>query len=153
MEYESTVWSPYYAKNIAKPESVQRRMACFIFNNDYRPQCSVTSLLETLQWPALYKRRECNRLLMFFKIIHNHVDIPMQSSIFMPNISNTRGNTFRFIQLQPRIDCYAKSFIPKSVKLWNSLPDSIVKSKLLRKTLLIITIIVYIVYNDQCVIT
>ena len=98
MEYASTVWSPYHAKNIAKVESVQTRMASFIFN-DYRPQCSVTSLLEKLQWPALYKRRECNRLLMFFKIIHNHVDIPMQSSIFMPYVSNTRGNTFRFIQL------------------------------------------------------
>ena len=84
MEYASTVWSLYYAQNIAKVESVQRRMACFIFN-DYRPQCSVTSLLEKLQWPALYKRRECNRLLMF-KIIHNHADIPMQPSIFMPNI-------------------------------------------------------------------
>ena len=116
MEYTSIVWLPYYAKNIAKVESVQRRMAHFIFN-DYRPQCSVTSLLEKLQWPALYKRRECNRLIMFFKIIHNHVDIPMQPSIFMPNISNTRGNTFRFIQLQPRIDCYAKSFFPESVKL------------------------------------
>ena len=109
MEYASTVWLPYYAKNIAKVESVQRRMAHFIFN-DYRPQCSVTSLLEKLQWPALYKRRECNRLLMFFKIIHSYVDIPMQPSIFMLNVSNTRGNAFRFIQLQPCIDCYAKSF-------------------------------------------
>ena len=63
---------------------------------------------------------------MFLKIIHNHVDIPMQPSIFMPNISNTRGNTFRFIHLQTHIDCYAKSFFPESVKLWNSLPDSIV---------------------------
>ena len=75
MEYASTVWSSYYAKNIAKVESVQRHTARFIFNN-YRPQCSVTSLPEKLYWPALYKRRECNRLLMFLKIIHNHVDIP-----------------------------------------------------------------------------
>ena len=78
MEYASTVWLTYYAKNIAKVESVQRRMTRFIFN-DYRPQCSVTSLLEKLQWPALCKRKECNKtiiILMFFKIIHNHVDIP-----------------------------------------------------------------------------
>ena len=64
MEYASTVWSPYYAKNIVKVESGKRHMARFIFN-DYRPQHSVTSQLEKLQWPVLYKRRECNRLLMF----------------------------------------------------------------------------------------
>ena len=34
-----------------------------------------------------------------FKIIHNYVDIFIQPLIFMPNVSNTRGNTFRFIQL------------------------------------------------------
>ena len=27
----STVWSPYYAKNIAKVESVQTRMACALY--------------------------------------------------------------------------------------------------------------------------
>ena len=30
-EYASTVWSPYYAKSIAKVESIQRHMAHFIF--------------------------------------------------------------------------------------------------------------------------
>ena len=34
----------------------------------------------------------------FFKIIYDHVNIPMQASYFMPNIINTRENIFRFIQ-------------------------------------------------------
>ena len=83
---------------------------------------------------------------MFLKIIHNHVDIPMQPSIFMPNISNTRGNSFRFIQLQPRIliamlNPFFLSQLSYGIHYQTQL-FLVNKSKHLRKTLLI-TIIVY----------
>jgi len=63
---------------------------------------------------------------MLFKIIHNQIDIPMQPSIFIPNLLNTRGNASKFIQLQTEINCYAQSFFPEAIKLWISLPEFIV---------------------------
>ena len=65
--------------------------------------------------------------------------------LIYPNASNIRGNTFRFIQLQTRIDCYAKYFFPESVKLWDSLPDSIVSCQETKHSgkILLITITVY----------
>ena len=50
----------------------------------------------------------------------------MQPSIFTPNLLNTRGNASKFIQLHTRINCYAQSFFPEAIKLWNPLPESIV---------------------------
>ena len=122
LEYASTVWSPYYIKNINRIEAVQRRMARFVFN-DYDRTTSVTELLRQLSWPSLQQRRLCDRTLMIFKIIHNLVDIPVEPPNFIPNTIFTRGNTQKFIQLQSNIDCYAKSFFPEAIKIWNSLPQ------------------------------
>ena len=97
-------------------------MARFVFN-DYDRTTSVTELLRQLSWPSLQQRRLCDRTLMIFKIIHNLVDIPVEPPNFIPNTIFTRGNTQKFIQLQSNIDCYAKSFFPEAIKIWNFLPQ------------------------------
>jgi len=125
LKYASTVWSPYHVKNIVKVESVQRLMAHFNFNN-YSWQCSITNLLKKLSWPTLYERRLYNHTITLFKIIHNQIDIPIRTSIFTPNSVNTRGNTSKFIQLQTWINCYTHSFFPEAIRLWNSLPESLI---------------------------
>jgi len=53
-------------------------------------------------------------------------DIPVEPPNFIPNTISTRGNTQKFIQLQSSIDCYAKSFFPKAIRFWNSLPQQMI---------------------------
>jgi len=125
LEYASIVWSPYYTKNINKIEVVQGHMAQFVFN-DYDHTTSASELLQRLSWPPLQHRRLCDRTLMMFKIIHNLVDISVEPPNFIPNTISTRGNTQKFIQLQPKIDCYAKSFFPEAIRFWNSLPQPMI---------------------------
>ena len=42
------------------------------------------------------------------------------------SISYTRGHNIRFIQMQARVDVYLYSFLPSTIRLWNSLPADIV---------------------------
>ena len=44
------------------------------------------------------------------------------------SVSHTRGHSIRFIQLQARVDAFLYSFLPLTIRLWNSLPADIVTS-------------------------
>ena len=108
LEYALIIWSPYYDKYVNKLEAVQRRMAPFVCN-EYG-SVSVTNLLKNLSWPTLQQRRIRNRGIMLYTILNKQVEIPITLTIFRPNISSTRGNNRRFIQLQCLLDCYNNSF-------------------------------------------
>ena len=56
LEYSSTVWDPFYQKDIDRLERVQRRAARFV-PNDYKPLSSVTSMVPQLGWKPLAERR------------------------------------------------------------------------------------------------
>ena len=101
-------------------------MARFVCN-EYG-SVSVTNLLKNLSWPTLQQRRICNRGIMLYKILNKQVEIPITSTIFRPNISSTRGNNRRFIQLQCHLDCYNNSFFPDAIRIWNSLPQKLIDS-------------------------
>ena len=66
LEYSSTVWDPFYQKDIDRLERVQRRAARFVFN-DYKPLSSVTSMVSQLGWKPLAERRREHCLSLFTK--------------------------------------------------------------------------------------
>ena len=117
LEYASIIWSPYHTTLINRIESVQRRSARFITNN-YERYSSVTAMLEQLNLPPLAIRRNCNRIVMMFKILRNTIHIPVEPPIFTFNRSATRGHGFKLYQLPARINSYANSF--SSLTLSNS---------------------------------
>jgi len=53
-EYATAAWDPYRAKDINKLDMVQRQAACFV-KRDYQQTTSVSSLLNLLGWPSLYR--------------------------------------------------------------------------------------------------
>ena len=57
LEYSSSVWDSYFKQDISAIEKVQRKGACFVTGN-YSHRDSVTSMLDTLQWPPLQDRRK-----------------------------------------------------------------------------------------------
>ena len=125
LEYCQTVWDPYTEEMKNKLEMVQRRAARFALS-DYSPTSSVTGMLNKLQWESLESRRKIARLVMFYKIKNNLVEIPMPLQL---NKFTHNQNTQAYIVPYARNDYYKMSFFLKTVREWNELPNHIVSSK------------------------
>ena len=125
LDYASAVWSPYLAKHINQLESVQRYGARFITSNFYKT-CSVSALLQELQLPRLELRHQYNRAVLMYMIVNGLINVPIHSSLLTPVSVNTRGHLNRFCQLSTRVLCFYHSFFPAAIKIWNSLPSSVV---------------------------
>ena len=75
LENSSTVWDPFYQKDVDRLERVQQRAARFVFNN-HKPLSSVASMVSQLGWKPLAERRREHRLSLLCKIINGLVAIP-----------------------------------------------------------------------------
>ena len=126
LEYANTVWSSYTKKDIAKIERVKRQSAHFIMA-DYSHHSSVTIMLTNLKLPSLEHRRTISSLILFYKIIHNLINIP--SSDLIPITPCTRGHHQRFQHIYARISLYSNSFFPRTMRIWNSLPEDTIRQQ------------------------
>ena len=91
LENCSIVWSPNTHEYVHKLEMVQRRAARYVTNR-YHNTSSVTSILDHLDWESLEARGTKHRLIMFFKIVNGHVDIPSDAYL-TPASTRTRSTT------------------------------------------------------------
>ena len=69
LEYASSMWDPYHNNHIASIEKIQRRALRWIFD-DYNYNHSVTTMLQSLNWPTLQHRRKRMRLILLYKSIN-----------------------------------------------------------------------------------
>ena len=113
-------------KDISKIERVQRQSARFIMA-DYSRHSSVTNMLANLNLPSLEYRRTTSSIILFHKIIHNLINIP--SSDLMPITSSTRGHHQRFQHIYARTSLYSNSFFPRTIRIWNSLPEDTIQQQ------------------------
>ena len=60
-------------------------------------------MLNQLNWQSLEKQRDDLTLLMFYKIIHQHVDVPCDHILQKPFNFTWSGNR-KFLHLSARID-------------------------------------------------
>jgi len=127
LEYASSIWAPHTNVNIQRLEAVQRRAARFCFNN-FSPYSSVTSMLQSLDLQSLQTRRNISKLIIMYKMINGNLHIP---NPLLPNQRDSRRGYFT--QLQTRIDSFKFSFFPSTVKLWNSLPPTVINSPTLNQ--------------------
>ena len=121
MEYSSTVWDPYTARNINKIEIVQRRSVRFVFNN-YGRTASPSEMMNQLGWESLAERRKKAKIIMMFKICKDLVDIPVK--YFTP--ANPHGCRSEQVFTIPycRMDTFKYSFVPAGANIWHCLtPD------------------------------
>ena len=127
LEYCASIWNPYSHQSIQKLEMVQRRAARYATNR-YRNTSSVTDMIESLEWETLESRRTKIQLTMFFKIVHDLVDIP-SSDYLIPSYSRTRSNhSKKYQQYHTKSDAYKYSFFPRTIRTWNQLPASIAET-------------------------
>ena len=114
------LYGPLILKTV---KMLQLKAARFVFNNFSRSS-SVSNMLEHLGCDTLEQR---HNQLMFYKIIHQLVEVPYQH-IFTKAPASTRSGTNKFIHLHSRIDSYKFSFFPRAIRFWNSLPNQVTQS-------------------------
>ena len=121
LEYASAAWDPYIKRNIMQIEAVQRRASRFALNCYDRYNTSVTVLIKQLGWDSLETRRTGNRLNVFYKAVHNQIAIPLPNDLQRP-VRTTRNQHTKslFIQMSASPSYCINSFLPKTVKDWNS---------------------------------
>ena len=84
-------------------------------------------MLFRLGWPSLEQHREIAKTTMMHKILHNMVAVPFDK-YRAPITTYTRGHSQRF-QVAAHVNAYLCSFFPSTIKLWNSLPESVIQAR------------------------
>ena len=124
VEYAATTWAPLTDTANDTIEMVQRRATRFV-TNDYGRTSSVTEMIANLGLDTLQKRRDLARLSMMYRIVHELVDIPVESYL-TPSAIMTRGHDSHFHQIRTSNTTYQQSFFPRTIVLWNQLPQTAV---------------------------
>ena len=73
LEYASPIWNPHTSSQINRLEIIQHYAARFVAN-DHRQTTSPTTLVLTLNWQTLERRRTINQA-MTYKILNNIIEI------------------------------------------------------------------------------
>ena len=92
--------------------------------SDYSPYSSVSDLLGRLGWRTLQQRRADSRLVLFYKIVHGLVVIPLPTYVIPFNHYSRTTHSLAFRQLYARTDYNKYSFFPLAVVQWNNLSAS-----------------------------
>lgn len=126
LEYADIVWDPHTKTGIDIIESVQKRALRFIYNA-YDWRISVTDLRSGLQ--TLETRRKMHRLQTMYNIANNHTKIRFHNYMQFITLRLTRGKHNQTILVpHARTNAYISSFLPKTIREWNVLPQSVVNS-------------------------
>ena len=122
LEYAVGVTDPYTQKNVKKLDKIQRRAARFCTNN-YNWRDSVTEILDELEWDSLSLRREATRLTLFKQMLTGETAIP--NSLVEPHPCRGGRSAHNQVVAIPITtkDIYKFSFIPRTIKSWNKLPN------------------------------
>ena len=89
--------------------------------------CHIDGILEKLKWESLKKRRRDSRLILLYKGLKGAASIPIDDLI--PPIRCSRNHhSLTFQTPRAKTDIYKGSFIPQTIRVWNTLPDSVITS-------------------------
>ena len=125
LEYASAIWDPYQESLQADIEKVHRRAARFVTNNYKYEPGTVTDIMNSLKWKTLHRRREENSLVLFYKGLKGKAAIPVHDlQEHYSRGRNQREMTFNVPYA--RTESYMSSFLPKTIRLWNGLPQNLI---------------------------
>ena len=126
LEYASTAWDPYHETLQKEVEQVQRRAARFVTSNYNYETGSMTNIMNSLNWKTLQQRRIENRLVLLYKGLKGKAKIPINDL----HGTNARGRYQRDMTFNvpyARTDIYKNSFIPRTIRDWNKLPQTTIQ--------------------------
>ncbi|KAK2568354.1 RNA-directed DNA polymerase from mobile element jockey [Acropora cervicornis] len=118
VEYASSVWSPHQKYQVDKLEKVQRKAARFVKNCWIREEGVMTNMLSDLKWDSLQTRREKARLVMFYRVTHGLVDIPLPKDLLpMPCMITRNFHPKKCRPLACNTNYYMGTFFPSTVNI------------------------------------
>ena len=124
MEYCVQAWCPYYQKDIAKLERVQRRVTKMIPSLRNKPY---EERLKELDLFPLEHRRLRGDLIQVFKIIRGIDNMDCNKYFSIDNSNYTRGNGCKIIGKPFNSNESKNFFFNRIVNLWNGLPRDVVE--------------------------
>ncbi|KAH3783699.1 hypothetical protein DPMN_161642 [Dreissena polymorpha] len=83
-------------------------------------------MLIELKWQPLKDRCRDQRLVFFHKIIYDLVAVPADNLLEVNKRKPRNPYSKSIKQATSNTDIYKHSFIPSTIRDWNSLPDSVV---------------------------
>jgi hypothetical protein len=126
LEYSSSVWDPYQVGQIHALEMIQRRAARFCLNR-YQRLDSVSAMLDELKWDSLASRRKASRLSAFCRVFNHQGGLEDLSSHIVQAPTGLRySHSLRLQSMTCHLNYGHYSFIPRSIRDWNSLPSHVV---------------------------
>ena len=125
LEYASPIWNPHTCSQINRLERIQHCAARFVAN-DHRRTTSPTTLVLTLNWQTLERRRTIKQAIFvtFYKILNNIIEINPHTGLL------TRShNRHHFTIPRSRLNTVVYSFYPRAIRIWNKIPKEITEIK------------------------
>lgn len=126
LEYAASVWSPHKKTLINTIEKVQKRATKMIRKYS---KMSYTQRLKKLKLPTLVYRRLRGDMIEMFKMQTGKYDKELTLKLTSIDSNRTRGNAMKLEIERAKYDIRKYSFSVRSAKLWNSLPDSVIKAE------------------------
>ena len=126
LEYASCAWDPYLKKDINQLEGVKRRATRFIKNDYSREPGTVTAMYKDLNWYTLEKRRQIQRFVLFHKVLHVYIYITIPSYLHVKSRETKSASRSRLTSVSSTCDVYKYSYLPRTIREWNTLPMSLV---------------------------
>lgn len=123
LEYGDTVWDNCTIQLKNEIESIQNEAARIV--SGATKLCNIKSLLNELKWDTLAARRKKHRLTLLYK---------MESSIspaYLTDLIPTQAQRYQLRNasdiplIHTRTQTYSSSFLPLTIKDWNTLPTDI----------------------------
>lgn len=125
LEYASIIWDPHQKGLIKNIERVQRRAARFILSK-YSRNDSVTQMLQELNLQPLLDRRRIARLKFLFLLSKNTFNFDAEQYLIPRQVWSLLSDRPRkYLVPQCRVNTYAYSFFPRTIKDWSVLPGAI----------------------------
>ena len=87
-------------------------------------------MIMALNWPTLEQRRYNSRLIMFHKLFRTNssVNIPPHYSLLASTYNTHQFHPLHFTVLWSSTLYYQMSFLPKTIREWNKLPQRVIES-------------------------
>ena len=126
IEYSTSVWSPWLAKDKVQLEQVQCWAAHYVCNT-YSRHSSVTDMLNRLEWESLESCRKTMHLCMFYKAYYNLAVFPLLDYASLATTCMCSHN-IKFLVPHCNKDIYRYSFLPSTIRAWNALPLALVEA-------------------------
>ena len=123
LEYASPIWNPHTSSQMNHLERIQHYAARFVAN-DHRRTTSPTTLVLTLNWQTLERRRIIKQAMTFYKILDNIIKINAPAGLL------TRShNRHHYSVPRSQLKTVVYSFYPRAIRIWNTIPKEITEIK------------------------